>query len=320
MTVRNQRAFTLIELLAVVAIIALLAGILVPAISVARKQAKKASTSALLDAITKGCEIFHTELDRYPRSNGSNPFESDDYRSGPFTSGAQWLAIELIGADQLGYVDSYDMRNDSNGDGELTTVDWLDWYSIEPSRAYQRFGPYVEPAGIVSTPETYAAINSAAAPPPASLTAGGSEWNNAKLPFFVDKFNYPVLYYAANAGVKNEAFWRTKPGVYDQSDNGQFTGSEGYGRNTNSEPGWDLTGDGEKHPMGTFGYTNATTKPEAESFAGVFYDPSIFRSTQRSDTKGRVWPYRADTFILVTPGPDGVFGTDDDIRNFEGSQ
>jgi hypothetical protein len=28
------------------------------------------------------------------------------------------------------------------------------------------------------------------------------------------------------------------------------------------------------------------------------------------------WPYRPDSYILVSAGKDGEYGTDDDIRNF----
>jgi hypothetical protein len=30
----------------------------------------------------------------------------------------------------------------------------------------------------------------------------------------------------------------------------------------------------------------------------------------------RAWPYRPDSYILISAGIDGLYGTDDDIRNF----
>jgi hypothetical protein len=30
----------------------------------------------------------------------------------------------------------------------------------------------------------------------------------------------------------------------------------------------------------------------------------------------RAWPYRPDSYILISAGPDGLYGTNDDIRNF----
>ena len=30
----------------------------------------------------------------------------------------------------------------------------------------------------------------------------------------------------------------------------------------------------------------------------------------------RPWPYRPDSYLLISAGMDGIYGTDDDIRNF----
>ncbi|MCH8807449.1 MAG: prepilin-type N-terminal cleavage/methylation domain-containing protein, partial [Planctomycetes bacterium] len=72
--VAAKPGFTLIELLVVIAIIVLLIGILVPALNAARDQAKKASSAARIKALGDGAEMFHKELDKYPRSAGTNPF------------------------------------------------------------------------------------------------------------------------------------------------------------------------------------------------------------------------------------------------------
>src|SRR6185503_6899552 len=64
-------AFTLIELLCVIAIIALLIGILTPALGRSRDEAKKAAIQAQLQAVATGCEMFLNDEAKYPVSNAA---------------------------------------------------------------------------------------------------------------------------------------------------------------------------------------------------------------------------------------------------------
>jgi hypothetical protein len=44
-----------------------------------------------------------------------------------------------------------------------------------------------------------------------------------------------------------------------------------------------------------------------------FYSPAY----KLADPKISIpWPYRPDSYILISAGVDGVYGTDDDITNF----
>lgn len=316
--VAAKPGFTLIELLVVIAIIVLLIGILVPALNAARDQAKKASSAARIKALGTGAEMFHKELDKYPRSSGTNPFLGG---TSDFLSGAQWLLVQLSGPDLRGYVKPT-KSNDTNGDGKIDEVDWNAWYALGAD--YSRVGPFMPPEGDNSiSAERYTSLNPSADPPPALLNQTANNWDGGKIPFYLDGFNYPILYY--KAGQSKQPFTTGSGagnfGRYNQLDNGVFTGSDVDGP-VNYGSGWDLIGQGKLHGMGKLGWSSSNPNRDPAdpslnppTFASVVYDRNIYETT-RVNNQGRVWPHKPDGFILVSPGRDGLYGTQDDVRNY----
>ena len=71
---RYARAFTLIELLVVIAIIAILISLLLPALSQARRSAKRETCAARLRALAQACTAYRTEYARLPQPM----FDADD--------------------------------------------------------------------------------------------------------------------------------------------------------------------------------------------------------------------------------------------------
>ncbi len=69
---RGQRGFTLIEMMIVVAIIAILVGLLVPNFMRARAQAQTAACESNLKEIATALELYQTDHDAYPTSSGTN--------------------------------------------------------------------------------------------------------------------------------------------------------------------------------------------------------------------------------------------------------
>ncbi len=59
--------------------------------------------------------------------------------------------------------------------------------------------------------------------------------------------------------------------------------------------------DGREHPL-----TRSANR--YQFFYDYIRDPKI---------AARPWPYRPDSYILISAGADGLYGTGDDIRNFE---
>jgi type II secretion system protein G len=67
---KHQRGFTLLEMMVVVAIIAILAAILIPNFTHARSQAATSSCMANLKTIATAFELYYTDNQKYPA--GSN--------------------------------------------------------------------------------------------------------------------------------------------------------------------------------------------------------------------------------------------------------
>lgn len=65
---KNQRGFTLLEMMVVVAIIAILAGILIPNFTRARAQAGMSACMANEKTIATALELYYTDNQKYPAS------------------------------------------------------------------------------------------------------------------------------------------------------------------------------------------------------------------------------------------------------------
>ncbi len=347
-----RRGFTLVELLTVIAIISLLIGILVPSLTAARNQAKKTASSAQIASLDTGTEMFRNDFNQYPRSGGTNPFEAapgqDPYNSGNvFLSGAQWLGLSLMGADRQGYVKPTRENDAVAPDSFIDSADWEEWYNVAPNRDYSRFGPYADqdPKNSKTPNEFINELPNGAAGAPSILfgsndiaggTGGSGPWNNGRIPMFVDSFGFPILYYRANPNAKRPVSVGSGGGLevgsYDHTHNAMFTGFDGQNGQyplTGADRGWDLTGGGgyasasePVHPAGKLGFVDsapgqAPTRPESPSFTASIYDVQVFDQTSRDGgVRGKVVANKSDSFILWSPGRDGLWGTSDDVTNF----
>ena len=200
---RRGAAFTLVELLTVVAIIGLLIGILMPALQAARRQAKKTQTAATLKAVGEGAEMFRGEnqkefrlTDGYPPSARANdPTEPGSEE----IFGAHWILRYLVGKDLNGFVPRRSVPQDLQEGGDYEQEKWYD-PDVLDSRPLDRVGPYLSPDALV--------IKRTGELPRRSLDeAWSGKTALMQTPVIVDAFGYPILYYVANPR------WANKPGV-----------------------------------------------------------------------------------------------------------
>lgn len=313
----RHAAFTLIELLTVIAIITLLIGILTPSLSNARKSAKNTAIKASFAQLSTGCELFKNDHGEYPASNAldyvidrnSPNTELGDWALLPSASpyylqGANLLVDALFGRDLLGF----DPKPRAAG-----AQPYFRW-----NVANARSAPYVEPDQVdfskdgEPVKDGFGPLLLDEATPKISLSGGlGSMY----CPIIIDKWEMPVLYYRADPnatkrtqivaggyiGVNNPS----PAGVYNGRDNEAFTSHSGVS-------GSDIHG-----------------IHEADMAITTYNDPYItdfveyIRSFRQSrltgpTTQQLVRPVNSRSFILLSPGKDGIFnGPDlDDIGNF----
>ena len=87
-----RRGFTLIEIMVVIGIIALLIGILLPALSKVQERAKVTQTMGLMQEFAKACDAFQQEFGRYPGLVPEEILAND-----PQISGTENALLELMG-------------------------------------------------------------------------------------------------------------------------------------------------------------------------------------------------------------------------------
>ena len=301
----NRKAFTLIEMLIVLAIIALLLGILLPSITMVRRQAKETAQKAQFAAIDMALDAFKQDYGDYPPSN------SLDY-SGLTYCGAQKLTEALLGWDLQGFHPKTVWRRDGfDASGGNTTYDPL--RNRGTVTLFERRGPYLEVAktNVYRLGYTAGANNGLYN----STTGLFTSIFNATLPNYVicDVFGVkkisviaggnvtttmagsPVLYYKANTASKTLSDPNPLNNIYNSVDNLDIL-------RLNQLP--------EESVPHTLNNLLPVPGDYLYNTAYKLIDENVYSAT------GQLWPHRPDSYILISAGWDHNFGTKDDILNF----
>lgn len=276
---QKKHGLTLIEMLIVLGIIALFVGILLPALNAVKNTAKEAKQKAHFNSIEIALINFKNDYGDYPPSALE-----------PGYCGAQKLSEALMGWDLLGF----NPKSDFNANG------WNDEgvFIYDPNSFDKRKGPYLESENANAFKLGSLFNNTLTLNPDTYVLCDVFSMTKVRL---IDgqtvSAGAPILYYRANTSGK------TIRTIYDVDDN---------------DPIIELKEikDNRGHPLRSGPYPAPFVNLD-EFFYGVEdpVDPKI-GYIQDPKITARPWPYRPDSYLLISAGADGLYGTGDDIRNF----
>jgi type II secretory pathway pseudopilin PulG len=267
---------TLVELLIVLAVISLLVGLLIPAVTAVKNSAMEAKQKGQRLAIDVALTTFNSDYGHYPPSDLT-------FLAGAGTGycGAQKLCEALLGWDLLGFHPKSEFR----ADGFIGPAPGVFIYNAaDPVLMGERMKPYLElgTQTAFKLGDLFARTGTGSLAPDTYVLCDVFGKTKVTLPDGkAVNAGAPILYYRADSGgrVINE--------VYKVMDNDAVVLAKS-------------TADGRAHPLSdiTAGY---------KVFYDYITDPKI---------TAKQWPYRPGSYILISAGADGIYGTPDDIRNF----
>ncbi len=284
--VRNGRqlkrygAFTIVELLTVMSIIVILIGLLVPALNKVRIYAKEVRQNAQFHSMDAAIELFNNAFEGYPESGALDP-------TGESYCGAMKLCEAMMGQDLLGFHSNSVFRRDGM-DAAGTR------FLYDPDDLSARKGPFLPPesADAFRMEKIYGSDVGPYLPETLVLC----DVFTRKLPTGV-KAGMPVLYYKAD----------TRGRFHDEGL--PMSPVDNAGNIYNFWDNQELVALGKPWAAGGAG---------SEGKKHVLENPARFYKNTESDKVTTVRrPFRADSYILISAGYDGEYGTADDICNFE---
>ncbi len=312
---KKTSAFTIVELLTVMAVIAILIGLLVPALGLVKDFAKEIEQKAQLHGIEVAIDMFtpNSGYGTYPPSDENgldlNPPAALGLDPAAY-GGAQKLADALVGQDLLGYHPRSGFRSDLMGFDTLGNPQQV--YNVGTRQNLEaRVGPFIdlENANAFRMGDIYRNIVS---PLPGGTFFAGSYvlcdvfakkrtgmGVQGSITYGGMKTGMPLLYYRARTEYYEQDFGVVQsPGGPDGIDDDVYYYRDNMHTLALGHPEY-----GPALPHILDGSNNAA---DWQRFEEMILNDKI--TTMRR-------PYRANSFILISAGKDGLYGTGDDVTN-----
>lgn len=295
----KRPGFTIVELLTVMSIIILLISLLVPSLNRVKRYALYVKQRNHFKSIDTALEMFNAEWEDYPDSDGID----HTVPNGLAYCGAMKLCEAMMGQDLLGFHPESRFRQDgTNGSGKILYLarDIYQPQSQNDIEASER-----ERKELCLTRENANAYRMG------DLYPVGTGDFLQDLPVLCDVYGrvihrvtgksvgMPILYYKADTTKLRHDFTTPNNNIYNYTDNIDL-----IDLGIPLQPGF-------MHPMASGGNT-PIGDPPVQARPEIFYEITWNKKmlTVRK-------PYREKSYILISAGFDGLYGTPDDVFDFE---
>ena len=285
----RNAAFTIVELLTVMSIITILIGLLVPALNRVRRYSCEVKQKAQLKGIGTALEFFHAEFGDYSDSSALDPI-------GVPYCGAMKLCEATMGQDLMGFHEDSVLRSDGlGGTGEVLYPDQgIATAGACKNSLCMRKGPYLPLEGVdaCAIGDLYPDTGPFA---PRHIVLC-DVFKRVLHRTTGRKVGMPILYYRANAmNFKHNIDNPDDPdNIYNYRDNQALVA---LGK-----------------PWEPASSANSSHRLLTVNRRGTI---RFYLNTKNHKVTTASRPYRADTFVLISAGYDGEYGTPDDICNYE---
>ena len=299
---KRYGGFTLVELLTTLAVIGILLGLLVPALHQVGKHAANVKQKAQFHAIGMAVETFRNDYGDYPPS--TYVFGTTKY-----AVGSHHLAEALIGHDGLGFHPLSQFRPDGKANIDSDMVPDEIYNAITGFTSSDSTYSETAAENLAARKGPYLELESANAVKLGDIYPAGLANLNKDAYVLVDMYKQlknsatgkqvgmPILYYKAN---------KLKIGNLSDPDPAQWANNT-YNLNDS------FFSDNSSNPLGIIGYPTGYHPLSDSANGSIFFYNAIANPNFTSPAR----PYRAESFLLHSAGPDGLYGTADDMFNFD---